>query len=368
MCAAGGEADSESLCGAAASALGWGAGAGSRVLPCSTGVIGWKLPVAAMRGALPAAVASLQSASAEPAARGIMTTDGWPKARRAALGGGGSLLGLAKGAGMVEPNLATMLVFLLTDVALPRAELQASLAAAVAGSFNALSIDSDTSTSDTVVLVSSAAVPLAAAGGRAAFDAALADVCGRLAEDVVRNGEGVQHVLRVRVRGAPDAALAAAVGKAVVNSPLFKCAVAGNDPNVGRLVAAVGKCVGARAGPPLDLARMTMAMGGIQIFRGGAFALADGGVEARLVAHMKAAQMWASAPTVAAGAAGAPAATTGAVAYAAQDVSFEAPIAFPPHERAVEIDIDLGLGDAEATILGADLTHEYVATNADYRS
>ena len=179
----------------------------------------------------------------------------------------------------------------MTDVALPRAALQASLTAACAGSFNAMSVDSDTSTSDTVVLLSSERVPLAAAGGAAAFDAALADVCARLAEDIVRNGEGVQHVIRVAVRGAPDAALARAVGKAVVNSPLFKCAVAGNDPNVGRLVAAVGKCIGARDGPPLDLRHLRMRMGGVDIFRDGAFAL-TGDVEQRLVAHMRQAQLW----------------------------------------------------------------------------
>ena len=115
--------------------------------------------------------------------------------------------------------------------------------------------------SDTVVLMSSSAVPMPKGDGpRAAFSAALTAVCSALAEDVVRNGEGVQHLIRVRVSGAPTDALARAVGKSVVNSPLFKCAVNGNDPNVGRLVAAIGKCIGdhpdgVRAGKPLDLSR-----------------------------------------------------------------------------------------------------------------
>jgi glutamate N-acetyltransferase/amino-acid N-acetyltransferase len=204
--------------------------------------------------------------------------------------------------------------------------------------------------------------------GAAAFDAALARVCAELAEDVVRNGEGVQHVMRVAVRGAPSAALARAVGKAVVNSPLFKCAVGGNDPNVGRLVAAVGKCVGALPGAPLDVSRVAMRMGGIDIFARGAFTLSPD-TERALVAHMRAAQLWESAPVLAPGAAGAPApAGRAGTAYAAQDVSYVAPIAYPPHERSVEIEIDLGLGEHAATALGSDLTHEYVTENADYRS
>ena len=162
---------------------------------------------------------------------------------------------------------------------------------AVDGSFNALSIDSDQSTSDTVALLASGAVPLPAAR-RAEFEAALAEVCAELAGDVVRNGEGVQHVIRVRVRGAPTRACARAVGKAVVNSPLFKCAVSGNDPNVGRLVAAIGKCAGGHADAAgLDVSRLELAMGGVPIFGGGTFQLPPE-AEARLVAHMRAAQLW----------------------------------------------------------------------------
>jgi glutamate N-acetyltransferase/amino-acid N-acetyltransferase len=244
---------------------------------------------------------------------------------------------------MMEPNLATMLVYILTDLAVPRAELRALLSDSVDTSFNCMSVDSDTSTSDTVVLLSSGRVPCP---DRAAFARALTTVCRNLAEDVVRNGEGVRHVIRVRVAGAPDERIARAIGKAVINAPLFKCAVAGNDPNVGRLVQAVGKFVGA-SGMALPLDRTRMKLGGVTIVEKGEFFL-DPTKEGALVAHLKAAELYASAPP--------------------QDGVFTPPIDFPPHERCVEIDIDLGQGGAQATVLGADLTHEYVSENADYRS
>jgi glutamate N-acetyltransferase/amino-acid N-acetyltransferase len=314
----------------------------AQVLPSSTGVIGWGLPVEAMTGALPQAVAALAAGSILPAAEGIVTTDLYPKVRRAQVGGG-SIVGIAKGAGMIEPNLATMLVYLLTDLAVPRTELRALLARAIDPTFNAISIDSDTSTSDTVALISSGRVPCP---DRAAFAVALETVCRDLAEDVVRNGEGVRHVLRVAVRGAPDRSFARALGKAVVNAPLFKCAVAGNDPNVGRLVQAIGKFVGAQA-PATDLSRLRLELGGIEIFSRGIFQL-DPDKEKALAAHLQAAELYASAPP--------------------KDGVYAPPVDFPPHERCVEIGIDLGTGTAEAVILGGDLTHEYVSENADYRS
>ena len=291
VCAPGGVADSERVCAEAARLL--GLASGELVVPSSTGVIGWKLPVGDMLAGLPGAVAALQRDSALPAAAGIMTTDMYAKVRSAPVRGsaGGRIVGFAKGAGMIEPNLATMLVYLLTDVDVPREVLRELLPEAVAGSFNALSIDSDTSTSDTVLALSSGAVPMGAAT-REDVREALAAVCGGLAEDIVRNGEGVQHVMRVTVAGAPSAALARAVGKAVVNSPLFKCAVAGNDPNVGRLVAAIGKCVGADpAFRATDLSRATISMGGVRIFSDGQFALGPD-TERQLVAHLRAAQLW----------------------------------------------------------------------------
>jgi glutamate N-acetyltransferase/amino-acid N-acetyltransferase len=341
VCAEGGEEASERLCAEAARALGLEPG---EVLPSSTGVIGWRLPVDAMAAALPDAVRTLQAATVLPAADGIMTTDLYPKVRRAQLPGGGSIVGIAKGAGMIEPNLATMLCYLLTDAAVPRAVLREELAAAMEVSFNAISVDSDTSTSDTVVaLASGAAGPV----DRAAFAAALRQVCRDLAEDVVRNGEGVRHVLRVAVRGAPDAGAARLLGKAVVNSPLLKTAVAGNDPNVGRLVAALGKEAGAR-GIPLDPARVRITMGGETIVEGGLFRL-DPEKERRLTAHLVAAELYPQAP-------------------APDGITFKPPVDFPRHERCVEIAIALGDGPGAAEVLGADLTHEYVTENADYRS
>ena len=376
VCAPGGVAAAEAVCAAAASTL--GLASPSLVLPSSTGVIGWRLPVDAVVAALPGAAAALQRDSVLPAARGICTTDLYPKVRRAAVphSGGGSIVGIAKGAGMVEPNLATMLVYLMTDVAVPRAALRAMLPRACAGSFNAISIDSDTSTSDTVVCLSSKALPPLAEEHLAGFEAALTRVCAELAEDVVRNGEGVAHVVRVRVRGASTAALARAVGKSVINSPLFKCAVAGNDPNVGRLVAAIGKCVGGREDGGAAAARVaettTIRMGGLEIFSGGQFRL-SGDVEAALVRQLREAQLWSSRPTLAAGAKGQPLAGgsggAGGYAYRAEDVSFATPVNFPPHERCVEIDVDLGMGGTgEAAVIGSDLTHEYVSENGDYRS
>src|SRR5882672_10088751 len=231
--------------------------------------------------ALPETAHTLQSDSVLPAAEGIMTTDLYPKVRRAAVGPG-SIVGIAKGAGMIEPNLATMLVYLLTDVAVPRAALRSILARVADASFNLISVDSDTSTSDTVALVSSGRVPC---DDPAAFERALLTVCSDLAEDIVRNGEGVRHVLRVAVKNAAGPALARALGKAIVNAPLFKCAVAGNDPNVGRLVQAIGKHVGAHA-PGTNLSRLRLALGGIEIFAGGVFQL-NPEKEAALVAHLR---------------------------------------------------------------------------------
>ena len=291
VCAPRGVEASETLCAGAARVL--GLPSPSLVFPSSTGVIGWGLPVPDMVAALPGAAAALQGASIIPAARGICTTDLYPKVRSVVLPSGARVVGIAKGAGMVEPGLATMLVYVLTDAEVGREDLRAALRDAVAPSFNSLSIDSDMSTSDTILALASNAVPLGG-GGLPAFGAALGGVCAALAEDVVRNGEGVAHVIRVRVAGAPSVSTAQRVGKAIVNSPLFKCAVAGNDPNVGRLVAAIGKCVGAL--PPseaaaLDMQRVSLTMGGVPIFAGGVFSLSPT-TEAALVKHLKSAQMW----------------------------------------------------------------------------
>lgn len=339
VCAPGGVEAAEKICAATAQQLGLSPG---QIIPSSTGVIGWTLPVDAIVGALPAARSALTGESILPAAEGIVTTDLYPKVRRAAVGAG-SIVGIAKGAGMIEPNMATMLVYILTDLAVPRAELRQMLARAVDASFNAISVDSDTSTSDTVVALSSSRVPCPDWG---AFEHGLHQVCRDLAEDVVRNGEGVRHVIRVTVKNAASLGLARALGKAVVNGPLFKCAVAGNDPNVGRLIQAVGKHVGAHA-LGTNLSQLTAKMGGIEIFANGVFQL-NPEKEIALVAHLRDAELYSSAPP--------------------KEGVFSPPIDFPPHERCVELEIDLGNGAASATVLGGDLTHEYVSENADYRS
>lgn len=343
VCAPGGVEASETVAAAAAALLSL---APTEVLPCSTGVIGWGLPVESMLAALPQIPATLTASSILPAAEGIVTTDLYPKIRRADLPGGGCIVGIAKGAGMIEPNLATMLVYVLTDLAVPRDTLRALLASVAGETFNRISIDSDTSTSDTVVLVSSGRVPCTGQAELAAFADALRGVCADLAEDVVRNGEGVRHVLRVRVSAAPDPAIACALGKAIVNAPLFKCAMAGNDPNVGRLVQAIGKYVGA-SGLDLNLSRLRASIGGQEIFAEGAFRL-NYEKEAALVAHLVSAELYKSQPTT--------------------DGGFVPPVDYPPHERCVEIEVELGTGQAEATVFGGDLTHEYVSENADYRS
>lgn len=340
VCAPGGLEAAERVCAAAARLLGIGP---DEVLPSSTGVIGWRLPVDAMVAALPEAAGSLQDRSILPIAEAIMTTDLYPKVRRAAVGEG-SIVGIAKGAGMIEPNLATMLVYLLTDLDQPRAALRAALDEAVEASFNSISVDSDTSTSDTVLLVSSGRRPPPPPG---AFAEALARVCRELAEDVVRNGEGVHHVMRVAVTGARTFDEARDIGKAVVNSPLLKAAVNGNDPNVGRLLCAVGKHAGAH-GIPLDPERIVMKVGGEVVLEGGAMRL-DPAKEDRLVQHMRAAELYATAAPP-------------------DGLTFKPPIDYPPHERRVEIDIDLAMGGEACAVLGADLTHEYVTENADYRS
>jgi glutamate N-acetyltransferase/amino-acid N-acetyltransferase len=340
VCAPGGVEASERVCAETGEVLGI---SGCAVVPCSTGVIGWTLPVEAMVAALPGAAQSLAGGSIMPAAEGIVTTDLYPKVRRVAVGGG-SIVGIAKGAGMIEPNLATMLVYILTDIAIPRATLRRLLSAAMDNSFNSISIDSDTSTSDTVMLLSSGKVR---GVGIEDFAWGLKQICEDLAEDVVRNGEGVRHVIRVKVRNAADEASARALGKAIVNAPLFKCAVAGNDPNVGRLVQAIGKQVGARGGPAPDLSALKIKLGGIDIFGGGVFQLSPA-KEKALAAHLKSAELYETAPP--------------------QNGVFTPPVDFPAHERCVEIELDMGAGSAEATILGGDLTHEYVSENADYRS
>ena len=370
-----GVADAQSVTAAVEEALGLGDGSNDGdgrpfVLPCSTGVIGWRLPVDVMcSDAVPRAVAALQGESALPAAAGIMTTDVWPKARRVEVKGAdgsrASVVGFAKGAGMIEPNMATMLGFVLTDLSVPRPFLQAALSRVSACTFNGISIDGDQSTSDTVVAVSSGHLPFDV-GDTAqcdAFEAALSDVCGALASDIVRNGEGVRHVVRVRVEGAGTFDIARAIGKAVINSPLVKTAVAGNDPNVGRIVGAVGSYLGNTLGPAKGKAMMgrcELKLWDTRVFANGDFEL-DDAKDRVLTEMMKAAELPAPPVALAGDLPQAPASPGGA---------------FPAHENEVEITISFDHEDADgedgdsgaATVVGADLTHEYVSVNADYRS
>ncbi|MDP3276667.1 MAG: bifunctional ornithine acetyltransferase/N-acetylglutamate synthase [Deltaproteobacteria bacterium] len=340
VCAPDGVTTAERICEALATQLDIPV---DQVLPCSTGVIGWQLPESAIISQLPSVVSALQSESVLPAAEGIVTTDLYPKVRSVTVGQG-RIVGIAKGAGMIEPKLATMLVYLLTDLDIDRETLQQALRDAVEESFHCMSIDSDTSTSDTVIALSSRRKPL---DHLQDFRAALTQVCRDLTEDIVRNGEGVHHVLRVHVKGAPSVEIAREVGKSIVNSPLFQCAVCGNDPNVGRLVMAIGKYLG-EALPHADLSRCAVSMGGCELLRDGIFHL-DPASENALVAHMRAAELYASVPPP-------------------DGLTFVPAVRFPPHERCVEITVSLGLGESECTVLGADRTHEYISENADYRT
>jgi glutamate N-acetyltransferase / amino-acid N-acetyltransferase len=329
VCTPRGREDAEELLAALGAAAGGGAG---EYFAASTGIIGWQLPVAEMRAALPALLSGLQPGSLLPVARGIMTTDAFPKVRRAALGRG-TLVGTAKGAGMIEPNMATMLCFLCTDAEVERGLLREELPWAVERTLNRISIDSDQSTSDTALAFAS--------GRRGPVDrdelrAALLAVLGGLAQDIVRNAEGGGHVIRARVLRARDEASAVGIGKAVVNSPLVKTAVHGNDPNVGRIVSAVGDHAG-NAGLAFEPRSLSVRLGGVEIFSGGCFRL-DAGKEARLAAYL--------------GECGWQAGLKG----------------YPPHDRTVDIEIELDGSAPPVEVLGTDLSAEYVRENADYRS
>jgi glutamate N-acetyltransferase/amino-acid N-acetyltransferase len=265
-------------------------------------------------------------------ARAIMTTDAFPKVRRAAVGGG-SIVGIAKGAGMIEPNMATLLCFLCTDCAVDRERLREDLAWCVERSLNRISIDGDQSTSDTAILLSSG---VRGRADRTEFREGLLTVLTGLAFDIVRNGEGTGHVLRVGVQHARDEAIALGVARAIANSPLVKTAIFGNDPNVGRIVSAIGDFLG-NAGERLDGRRVMVRMGGEEIFSGGCFRL-DAEKEERLSAYLK---------------------------IRALDTKR---IPWPQHDRTVDIEVTLDGSSPLVEILGSDLSYDYVKENADYRS
>jgi glutamate N-acetyltransferase/amino-acid N-acetyltransferase len=296
-----------------------------QVFLASTGVIGEPLPSERLTAALPALHADLRADGWEAAARGIMTTDTFPKgATRIATIGGTDvrISGIAKGSGMIAPDMATMLCFVFTDAKLPAAVLQSALGRAVEGSFNATTVDSDTSTSDTVLLFATgqakhARVPPAGGPLLRDFRAKLFEVLHDLALQVVRDGEGAQKLVRIDVTGAVSAKSAKRVAMAIANSPLVKTAIAGEDANWGRIVMAVGK-----AGEPADRDTLSIAIGGVFMARDGS--VVPGYDEAPVVAHMKG--------------------------------------------REIGIVVDLGLGAGKATVWTCDLTHLYIDINGSYRS
>jgi glutamate N-acetyltransferase/amino-acid N-acetyltransferase len=292
----------------------------TEVFLASTGVIGEVLPYARITAALPALHAALAPGAWEQAARGIMTTDTFPKAcTRTALLGGTEIriTGFAKGSGMIAPDMATMLCFVFTDAKLPAATLQTLLLPAVDASFNRTTVDSDTSTSDTVLLFATGAAGNDPAGDTIGFAAALSEVLLDLALQVVRDGEGAQKLVRIDVSGATDNASARRVALAVANSPLVKTAIAGEDANWGRIVMAVGK-----AGEPADRDKLSVGLGGVWMARNGT--VVPGYDEAPVVAHMRG--------------------------------------------RSIEIAIDLGIGPGADTAWTCDLTHGYIDINGSYRS
>ncbi|PIE04569.1 MAG: arginine biosynthesis protein ArgJ [Spirochaetales bacterium] len=301
-------------------------------LPLSTGVIGWRLPAAEMKEAAEKLPGLLQRESLLPFAECIMTTDSWPKVRSASCGAG-RITGAAKGAGMVEPDMATMLAFFLTDVDVPRNSARRILSEAVNMSFNRMSVDGETSTSDSVILLSSGVHPYP---GDSAFRNSLMETAALLAEDVVRNGEGCSHVFRVTVSGAPDEKTAVTLARCVANAPLTKTAVRGNDPNVGRVLQALGAACG-RIGLELQRNRLTMDIGNCRVFEKGDFLL-DGGTEGRLAGY-----------------------------FAEREMPLPSP-GWPLHNERVEMELSLGLGRCRASVTGSDLSEDYIRINADYRT
>lgn len=283
-----------------------------KVLVSSTGVIGVPLPIEKIERGVVGMTAELQD---DPmvGAEGIMTTDSHPKALSASVGEA-TITWVAKGSGMIEPNMATMLSYIFTDAALDAATLDRLLREAVSGTFNMLSVDTDTSTSDTcAILANGAAGPV----DEAEFLRVLRAGCTRMTEILARDGEGAEHLLRVSVRGALTALEARVVAKSIVNSPLVKTMVHGADPNVGRLLMAVGKCFTCTIVP----ASTDAWINGFQVVgRGERLAFDDAVVRETL------------------------------------------------SREVVDIEVSLGVGDGSATAYGCDLTKGYVDENAAYYS
>lgn len=303
-----GEADAVATADGAAAQLGLPP---DEVLVLSTGVIGAPLPVDKVLAGIRAAVLDLSPEGGGAAAGAILTTDSGPKLAVAA-GPGFTVGGMAKGAGMIHPCLATMLVVITTDYPLRAEEVDGFLRPAVERTFNRISVDGDCSTNDAVILLANGAS--GAERDDDAFRTALHDVCARLARQVVEDGEGCTVVLEVRVDGAASEADAVAIARRIATSPLVKTAAFGHDPNWGRVLMAAGSAPGADGFAALDTERLTVAFDGVPVFAAGA---PTGDV-----------------PTLA-----------GAVC---------------------RIDLDLGLGDGAAAYLASDLSYDYVRINAEY--
>ena len=295
-----------------------------QVFVSSTGVIGVPLPKDKARAGVEAALVAAPC-SWEDAARTIGTTDTFPKGALATAVVDGRTVTLAaiiKGSGMIAPDMATMLGYIFTDCAIAPGYLQELLSAANRQTFSCITVDSDTSTSDTVLAFATGKagnqrINCGGCPGADAFAAALDDVCRQLAHLVVRDGEGAQKFIEVAVSGAVSDESARTVGLAIANSPLVKTAIAGEDANWGRVVMAVGK-----AGEPADRDRLSIGFGGTLAARDG---------------------------------------------QPLPDYD-EAPVAAHLRGREVTIEVDLGLGQGRATVWTCDLTHGYISINADYRS
>jgi glutamate N-acetyltransferase/amino-acid N-acetyltransferase len=312
-----GLADAHEMAALAAAAVGCPV---EQVLVASTGVIGVNLKMDRLRAGLPAAVAALGADQGPAAARAIMTTDPFPKEAAARVGINGrevTVGGMAKGSGMIEPMMATMLAFITTDAAVPQPLLERALRETVNDTFNAITVDGECSTNDSVMILANGSSGVTIDDSTyTAFADALRAVCLPLAIGIVRGGEGATKLVTVNVTGAATVAEARQCAKAIANSPLVKTAVHGGDPNWGRLVAVAG-----RAGVAFDLQRASVAIGTTVLFEDGR-------------PHDEASPQ--------------------AAAYLKND--------------EVALYVGLGVGTASSTVWTCDLSAEYVKINAEYRT
>ena len=312
-----GEAAVKAVTGAVADELGIPE---SRVFSSSTGVIGEKLSHDRITAKLAELNAALSPEGIEAAASAIMTTDTFPKGAAATFKRDGKtvrIAGIAKGSGMIAPDMATMLVYIFTDAQVAQPVLQSMLSEFTDNTFNAITVDSDTSTSDTLLLAATGASGVEVGADDVDFRTALRDVMLDLAHQVVRDGEGATKFVEIRVTGAANDSDARTHAMSVANSPLVKTAIAGEDPNWGRIVMAIGK-----SGAAADRDRLSIRFGDVLVAENG----------------------WVS-PT-----------------YHEEDA------AALMKQQEIIISVDLGLGQGAATVWTCDLTHGYIDINADYRS